>query len=155
MDQIYSNTRRQSVRSARPPVSYVSISNKQASSGLMRHSELVRSIKSLSVSLPSTPSEARQASERNTTNPLLMLTAKCDDWVADQFLNLVTRRKLTFVVCLLLFQVLATSKFISGWELTYDSAHLVYSAASLEQVTGTITYYPTQSHYPDTEPTLS
>ena len=39
--------------------------------------------------------------------------------------------------------------------MTCDSVHSwqLYSAASLEhQATSTITYYPTQSHYPDTGP---
>ena len=43
-----------------------------------------------------------------------------------------------------------------GWVPTCDSAHLwqLYSAASLEhQAASTVTCYPTQSHYPDTEPT--
>ena len=50
------------------------------------------------------------------------------------------------------FYILATSKVI----LTSDSAHSwwLYSAAPLEnQATRTMTQYPTQSHYPDTEPT--
>ena len=53
----------------------------------------------------------------------------------------------------LLFYVLATSKVISGGVPTCDSVHSwqLYSAASL--ATGSITYYPTQSHYPDTERT--
>ena len=52
------------------------------------------------------------------------------------------------------FHILATSKFISGWVLTCHSAHswLLYSAASLgHQAASTMTCYPTQSHYPNTE----
>ena len=51
-------------------------------------------------------------------------------------------------VCLL-FCILATSKIISGRILTCDSVHSWwhYSAAI-----STMTCYPTQSHYPDTEP---
>ena len=58
--------------------------------------------------------------------------------------------------CLLLFYALATSKVILGRILTCDSTHSkrLYSPASLEhQATGTMTCYPTQSHYPNTEPT--
>ena len=49
------------------------------------------------------------------------------------------------------FYVLATSKVTSGWLLTCDSVHSswLYSAAPLK----TMIWYPTQSHYPDTEPT--
>ena len=56
----------------------------------------------------------------------------------------------------MLFYVLAISKIISGWVPTYDSAHswCLCSAASLRhQSTGTMTCYPTQSHYPVTDPT--
>ena len=55
-------------------------------------------------------------------------------------------------VCLL-FYVLTTSKITSGWILTCDRAHSWWhSAASLgHQVAGTMTCYPTHSHYPDTE----
>ena len=59
-------------------------------------------------------------------------------------------------VCLLFFYVLSTFKVISGQVPTCDSSHSwwLYSAASLEhQATGTMTCYPTQSRYPDTEPT--
>ena len=58
-------------------------------------------------------------------------------------------------VCLL-FYVLATPKVISGWAPTCDSSHSwrLNSAASLgQQAAGTMTCYPTQSHYPHTEPT--
>ena len=57
------------------------------------------------------------------------------------------------VVCLL-FYVLASFKVISGRIPTCDSAHSwrLYSAASLgHQVAGTMTFYITQSHYPNTE----
>ena len=56
---------------------------------------------------------------------------------------------------LLEFYVLATFN-ISGWVPTYDSMHSswLYSAAPLrDQATITMTWYPTESHYPDTEPT--
>ena len=45
---------------------------------------------------------------------------------------------------------------VEGTEWTCDSAYSwqLYSAAALEhQTAGTMTCYPTQSHYPDTEPT--
>ena len=45
-------------------------------------------------------------------------------------------------------------KVISGWLPTWVSAHSwqLYSAAPLgNYATGTLTQYPTQSHYPDTE----
>ena len=61
-----------------------------------------------------------------------------------------------YYVCLFLFYILATSEVISGWVPTCDSAHSwwLHSAASLgHQTAGTRTCYPTQSHYPDTEPT--
>ena len=51
--------------------------------------------------------------------------------------------------------VLAISKVISGRVLTSDSAHSwqLYSAAPLwNQATSTMIRYPTQLHYPDTEP---
>ena len=44
------------------------------------------------------------------------------------------------------FYILATSKIISGWELSCDSA-----APLGNQATSTMTSYPIQSHYPDTE----
>ena len=52
------------------------------------------------------------------------------------------------LVLLLLFYVLATYKVISGRIQTCDSAHSchLYTAA------GAMTYYPTQSHCPNTEP---
>ena len=46
---------------------------------------------------------------------------------------------------------------LEGPVLTCDSAHSwqCYSATSLEnQTTGTMTCYPTQSHYSDPEPTI-
>ena len=51
-----------------------------------------------------------------------------------------------------------TSKGISEWVLTCDGAHSwrLYSAALLgNQAISIMTWYPTQSHYPDTEPTSS
>ena len=57
-------------------------------------------------------------------------------------------------VCL--FYVLKTSKVIPRWVSTCDSAHSwwLYSAGPLgDQATSTMIWYPTQSHYPDTEPT--
>ena len=57
-------------------------------------------------------------------------------------------------VCLLLFYALASSKVISEPVLTCDSAHSwwLYSAGSREhQATSTMTWYPTQSPYPDIE----
>ena len=54
------------------------------------------------------------------------------------------------------FYVLATHNVISGWVPTCDSVHSrrVYSAALLgDQAASTRTWYPTQPHYPDTEPT--
>ena len=59
-------------------------------------------------------------------------------------------------ICSLLFYFLPTSKVISGWVLTCNSARssCLYSAAPLgEQAVSTMTWYPTQSYYPDTEPT--
>ena len=56
------------------------------------------------------------------------------------------------LVCLLSVYVLATSR----WVPTCDSAHSwrLYSAASQEhQATSTSTFYPTQSHYPETQST--
>ena len=58
--------------------------------------------------------------------------------------------------CLLLFYIIATSKVILGWVPNCDSVHLwqVYSADPLgNQATSTMTQFPTQSNYPDTEPT--
>ena len=59
---------------------------------------------------------------------------------------------------LLEFYVLAASTVISRHILIRDSAHSLrhYSAAELgDQATRTMTWYPSQSHYPDTEPTSS
>ena len=56
--------------------------------------------------------------------------------------------------CLLKFYILATSKVISGWVPTIDSADLLqlYSAAKLgDQAASTMTHFPLQSHYPSTE----
>ena len=56
----------------------------------------------------------------------------------------------------LLFYVLVTSKAISGLVPTCNSVHSwrIYSVTPLgEQATRTMTRYPTQSHYLDTEPT--
>ena len=57
---------------------------------------------------------------------------------------------------LLEFYVLPTCKDISGWVTTCDSAHSwqLDNAAPLgDQTTSTMTWCPTQSHYPDIEPT--
>ena len=57
-------------------------------------------------------------------------------------------------ICLLLFYILETSKTTSGWVPTFGSAHSwrLHSAASLEvQANSTMTWYPTQSHYSDTD----
>ena len=58
-------------------------------------------------------------------------------------------------ICLL-FYILATFKVISGWVLICDSAHSwwLYSASPLgKQAISTMTWFPTQSHYLDAEPT--
>ena len=58
--------------------------------------------------------------------------------------------------CLLELYFLATAKVLSGWAPTTDSVYSwqLYGAAPLrKQTAGTLTRYPTQSHYPDTEPT--
>ena len=57
-------------------------------------------------------------------------------------------RFLIRVVCLLLYYVLAIATVILGQVSTCDSTHTwwVYSADT--------TWFPTQSHYPDTEPTI-
>ena len=58
--------------------------------------------------------------------------------------------------CLLLVPILGTSEVIAGWVPTCDSVHSswVYSAVPLgDQAISTMAWYPTQSHYPDTEPT--
>ena len=58
--------------------------------------------------------------------------------------------------CLLLLYILATSKVISGRVQSCDSTHpwWLYSAALLgNQAAGAMTWYPTQSHYPDSTPT--
>ena len=56
-------------------------------------------------------------------------------------------------ICLLLLYDLATSKVVSGQVPTCNSAHSwwLYSAAPLGHQ-ATSTWYPTQSHYPNTEP---
>ena len=54
-----------------------------------------------------------------------------------------------------LLYVLATSKVISKWVQTCGSVRSwrLYSAAPLgNQAANTVTCYPTQSHYPETEP---
>ena len=72
-----------------------------------------------------------------------------------KFLNMQGSRRMTFprpAKC----YFLATSNVISGQVLTCDSAHSwrLYSAVPLgDQATSTMKCYPTQSHYPDTEPT--
>ena len=56
--------------------------------------------------------------------------------------------------CLFEFYILTTSKVISWWEPICDSAPSwwLYSAAPLEnQAASTLTWYSTQSQYPDTE----
>ena len=58
--------------------------------------------------------------------------------------------------CLLEFDVLTTSKVISGWVPTCDSVHSwrLYSAAPLgSQAASNMTRYLTQLHYPNTVPT--
>ena len=53
---------------------------------------------------------------------------------------------------LLEFYILETSKIMSGWETTWDSAHIIwlYSAATLgNQAASIMTWYPTQLHYPN------
>ena len=63
----------------------------------------------------------------------------------------------TQVVVVVVVYVPATSKVTEGQVLIYDSTHSwrLYSAASLgNQAASIITYYPTQSHYPDTDPSL-
>ena len=59
-----------------------------------------------------------------------------------------------FYIFLLRLYILASSKVISGWTPTCDSAHSyqLHTAAPLrEQSIGALTRYPTQSYYPDTE----
>ena len=59
------------------------------------------------------------------------------------------------VVVGLFFYIFSISNVISGWVTTCESAHSwrFYSASPLgDQVTSTMTWYPTQSHYPDTDP---
>ena len=59
---------------------------------------------------------------------------------------------------LLEFYILATSKVISGLVPICHRVHswLLCNAAQLgNQITGTMTRYPTQSHYPDTELALT
>ena len=65
---------------------------------------------------------------------------------------------LTWMCVCLLFYVLETFKVISEREPISDSAHSwrLYSAAPLgnkQRGGNTMTWYPTHSHYPDTEPT--
>ena len=57
-------------------------------------------------------------------------------------------------VSLFLLNAQATSKVISGWAPTFDSllSWRLHSAAPLgSHAVSTMTWYPTQSHYPDTE----
>ena len=64
------------------------------------------------------------------------------------------REVLLYIYDYLLFSFLATFKVISGWVATCDSAHSwwLYSAVKLgNQTASTMTWYPTQSHYLDTE----
>ena len=61
-----------------------------------------------------------------------------------------------FMVALFLFHVLSTSKVISGWVSTCKGTQSWqrYSPAPLgNQATSTMTWYPTQWHWTDTEPT--
>ena len=61
----------------------------------------------------------------------------------------------TSIGWLLEFYALATSKVILGQVMTCASVHSwrLYSAAPLgDQATSTMTWYPTQPQYPDTEP---
>ena len=63
-----------------------------------------------------------------------------------------------YLVCLSLYYVLATSNVKSGCILICESANSwwLYSAAlQWDQATSTMTWYPDQSRYPDTEPTGS
>ena len=74
-----------------------------------------------------------------------------------QLFEIITCRLicLDIISWLLEFYILATSKIISGWVWTCDSTHLwrFYSASPLgDQADNTTTWYPDQSHYPDTEP---
>ena len=62
------------------------------------------------------------------------------------------------VLILVLLYVLTTSKVIPGFSLTCDSVYSWWlcSAISLgNQTINTMTWYPTQSQYPDTDPTSS
>ena len=55
---------------------------------------------------------------------------------------------------LLEIYILTTSKVIAGWVPTGDSVHSwqLYSAAPLgDQSASTMSRYPSQSHYPDTD----
>ena len=73
-------------------------------------------------------------------------------------MHLLVTMELNVYSWLLEFYVLATSMVTSGWVLTCDSAHSwwLYSAALLgNQNVGTMTWYPHQSHYPDTDLTSS
>ena len=57
---------------------------------------------------------------------------------------------------LLGFYILATSKVISGWVLTVVAVHThgdLVTAPLGDQATSTMTWYLTQSHYPDIVPT--
>ena len=57
------------------------------------------------------------------------------------------------VGCLLEFYILATSQVMSGWVSPIDGAYSwwFYSAVPLgNQTASTMTWYPTQSHYPST-----
>ena len=82
----------------------------------------------------------------------------CKSFSASKSSNYATliKQNLEVFVCLLLLYILATSMVISWWISTCNSAHSwqLHSAASLgNQAIGTTTYHPTQSCYPDTEPT--
>ena len=61
----------------------------------------------------------------------------------------------SFMFVSLLFCILATSTVILGRVLTCDSPHswwLYYAAPLGDHATSTMSWYTTQSHYPDTEP---
>ena len=69
-------------------------------------------------------------------------------------------RLTVFYCCLFVcgFYLLATSSVISGWVLTCDSVHSLnfHSAVPLwYQSPSTMSQFPPQSHYPDTEQTSS
>ena len=58
------------------------------------------------------------------------------------------KREREFVCCL--FYILATSKVISRWVPLCGSFNVIVLPPLGDQATSTMTWYPTQSHYPDT-----